>query len=314
MRVTSSSIFDSLIYQINRVSANQQKLENEATTGLAVQNPSDNPGAMRSILDLEAESSSVGQYQANITQLQQQASTASSAMQSLQTILSQASTLATEADGTKTQSELNDYATQVTQLIQEAAQAVNTQFNGNYLFGGTLNTQAAPYVVNQDSSGNVTSVTYKGNTSVPSVEIAAGVTMSVLPVGENTTGSGPSGLITDSRTGADLFNHLISLQNDLLSGNTTAISGTDLGNLQKDSDNITQQIATNGAVQQRMTAEANIASAQSASLSSLTSSQADADLATVMTQLTQTQTAYQAAVQATVGFQDLQMSILSFLQ
>ena len=313
MRVTTNSITDSLLYRINQVAANEQTLENEATTGLAVQNPSDNPGAMRSILDLEAESSAVTQYQANITQLQQQATTASSAMQSLQTVVSQASTIATEADGTSSQSDLNNYATEVTQLIQEAAQATNTQFEGNYLFGGTLNTQA-PYVVSQNSSGQVTGVAYQGNTSVPSVEIAAGVTLAVLPVGANTTGSGPEGLITDSRTGADLFNHLISLQNDLLSGNTSAINGTDLTNLQKDSDNITQQIATNGALQQRMTAEANIAQSSSASLSLLTSSRADADLANVMTQLTQTQTAFQAAVQATAGFQDLTLSILNFLE
>ncbi|HTS18873.1 MAG TPA: flagellin [Verrucomicrobiae bacterium] len=312
MRVTTNSISDTLIYQIDRVSANEQKLENEATTGLAVQNPSDNPGAMRSILDLEAESSAVTQYQANITQLQQQATTASSAMQSLQSIISQASTIATEADGTTNQSDLNNYATQVSQLIQEAAQAMNTQFEGNYLFSGTLNS-TPPYVVNQNSSGQVTSVAYQGNTSVPSIEVAAGTTLSVLPVGANTTGSGPGGLVTDSRTGADLFNHLISLQNDLLAGNASTINGADLSNLQNDSDNVTQQIATNGALQQRMTAEANIAQTQVASLSQLTSSQADSDLASVMTQLTQTQTAYQAAVQATVGFQDLQMSILNFL-
>jgi len=99
----------------------------------------------------------------------------------------------------------------------------------------------------------------------------------------------------------------------LLSGNTSAIQSTDLANLQKDSDNITQQVATNGALQQRMTAESNIAQTTSASLSSLTSSQADADLAQVMTQLTQTQTAYQAAVQATAGFQDLMFSVLNYL-
>jgi flagellin-like hook-associated protein FlgL len=138
--------------------------------------------------------------------------------------------------------------------------------------------------------------------------------LAALPVGANTSGSGADGLITDSRSGADLFNHLISLQNNLLSGNTSAINGTDLTNLQTDSDNITQAIATDGALQQRMTAEANIAASQSASLSDLTSSKADADLAQVMSQLTQTQTAYQAAVQATAGFQDLTLSILNYLE
>jgi flagellin-like hook-associated protein FlgL len=169
-------------------------------------------------------------------------------------------------------------------------------------------------VVNLNSSGQVTSVSYQGNTTVPSVEIAEGVSLSVLPVGANTTGTGPAGLITDTRSGADFFNHLISLQNDLLSGNTGAISSTDLTNLQKDSDNITQQIATNGAVQQRMTAESTIEQDRSAALGSLTSSQADADTATVMEQLSQTQTAFQAAAQATASFNDLTMTILNYLE
>jgi flagellar hook-associated protein 3 FlgL len=313
LRVASSTITNSLINQVNQIEVNQAQLENEVTTGLAVQNPSDNPSAMRSILDLEAESSSVTQYQSNISQLQQQATTASSAMQSLQTIAQNAGEIATQADGTSSQQDLNNFATQITQLIQEAGQAVNTQSQGNYLFGGTANSQP-PYVVSQNSSGQVTGVTYQGNTTVPSLEIAEGVTVATLPVGANTTGTGADGLITDSRTGADFFNHLISLQNDLLSGNTSAISSTDLTNLQNDSDNITQQIATNGAVQQRMSAESTIAQSRLAALGQLTSSQADADTAQVMVQLTQTQTAFQAAVQASVGFQDLTMSILNYLQ
>jgi flagellar hook-associated protein 3 FlgL len=313
MRVSSSTISNSLINQINQIEVNQSQLENEATTGLAVQNPSDNPSAMRSILDLESESSSVTQYQANITQLQQQSSTASSAMESLQTIAQNAGEIATEADGTTSQADLNNYATQITQLIQEAAQVVNSKFEGNYLFSGTDNTQP-PYVVTQNSAGDVTGVAYQGNTTVPSVEIAEGVTLAPLPVGANSTGTGANGLITDSRTGADFFNHLISLQNHLLSGNTSAISGTDLTNLQTDTDNITQQIATNGAMQQRMSAESTIAQNRSAALGQLTSSQADADIAQVMVQLSQTQTAFQAAVQASAGFQDLTLSILNYLQ
>jgi flagellar hook-associated protein 3 FlgL len=301
------------MYEINQIEQNQAQLENEVTTGLAVQNPSDNPSAMRSILDLEAETSSVTQYQSNITQLQQQASSASSAMESLQTVAQNASEIATEADGTTSQQDLNNYATEITQLIQEAAQAVNTQFEGNYLFGGTLNSQP-PYVVNLNSSGQVASVDYQGNTTVPSVEIAEGVTLAALPVGANTTGTGASGLITDNRTGADFFNHLISLQNDLLSGNTTAISSTDLTNLQKDSDNITQQIATSGALQQRMSAESTIEQSRSAALGQLTSTQADADTAQVMEQLSQTQTAFQAAAQATAYFDDLTLSILNYLE
>jgi hypothetical protein len=97
-----------------------------------------------------------------------------------------------------------------------------------------------------DASGNVAGVTYQGNESVPVAEIAAGAPVSVQVPGANTSGSGPTGLITNSRNGADFFNHLIALQNHLLAGNTTAISSQDTPALAKDEDNITSQIANNG--------------------------------------------------------------------
>jgi flagellar hook-associated protein 3 FlgL len=144
------------------------------------------------------------------------------------------------------------------------------------------------------------------------VEIAEGVTLAALPVGANTTGSGPQGLITDTRSGADFFNHLISLQNNLLAGNTAAINSTDLPALQKDSENITGQIATTGALQARMDAETTIATNRTAALDQLTSTQADADMATVIMQLQQTQTAYQAALQSGAGL--LNLSLLNYLR
>jgi len=119
-------------------------------------------------------------------------------------------------------------------------------------------------------------------------------------------------LITDSRTGADFFNHLIALQNDLLAGNTTAIQSTDLTALQADEQNIVGQIATTGALQSRMDAAQSIAEGRSASLDKLISGQADADMATVMVQLNQAQTAYQAALQS--GARLLNLSLLDYLQ
>ena len=314
IRVATNTFSDSLITQLNQIQVNEQQLQNQAATGLRVQNPEDDPAAMRRILDLQAQSASVTQYQQNITQIQQQSTAAYSAMQSLQTIANQASEIATSADGTTSSQDLATYATQVTQLIQQAAQLMNSQFEGSYLFGGTLTNQA-PYVVNQNSAGQVTSVDYQGNTTVPSVEIAPGITLAAVPnVGANTSGSGPQGLITDSRSGADFFNHLISLQNDLLAGNTGAISSTDATNLQNDSDNITQQIATTGALQSRMEAETSIAQSQSSALDQLTSSQADADMATVLTQLQSAQLAYQAAAASGANLLNLNLSLVSYLQ
>ncbi len=73
----------------------------------------------------------------------------------------------------------------------------------------------------------------------PAAEVAPGYSLSVQVPGANTSGTGPAGVITDSRTGADFFNHLIALRNDLQAGNTQAIASTDQAALAKDEDNIT---------------------------------------------------------------------------
>ena len=104
---------------------------------------------------------------------------------------------------------------------------------------------------------------------------------------------------------------MIALQNDLTSGNTTAISGTDSTNLQNDEDNMTYQVANNGNVQDRLTAAASLASSQSNSLSGLVTNASGADLVNTLSELNQTQTAYQAALESSATI--MQLSILNYL-
>jgi flagellar hook-associated protein 3 FlgL len=314
MRIGTNSYTETMISQFNLLKSQQVALQNEVSTGLSIQAPSDNPDAMENTLDDLSSQAAQQQFSGNISTVQSKADSIYSVLQSLQTITSQAGAITTEAgSGTNSQTDLNDYASQITSLIQQALQLVNAQdpATGQYLFGGTDSGQP-PFTVATDANGNITGVTYSGNSSVNQTEIASGVTVAVDVPGANTSGSGAQGLITDSRTGADLFNHLISLQNDLLSGNTSAITGTDAANLQNDEDNMTYQVAYNGNVQTRLNTASSFATSQSNSLTGLVSNASSADLATTMTQLTQVQTAYEAALESSSAI--MQLSILNFLQ
>jgi flagellar hook-associated protein 3 FlgL len=182
--------------------------------------------------------------------------------------------------------------------------------NGNYIFGGT-DTGSPPFTANTDASGNVTSVTYSGNSSVASSEIAPGFTVSASTPGENNTGSGAGGVFADSRTGADLFSHLISLEQNLQSGNTNAIASTDAPALTKDEDNVVTQISGNAVVQSTLTAASNVAQQQVTGEDTQISDDTSANLAQTMTQLDQNQTAFQAALQS--GAMVMQLSLMDFL-
>jgi len=137
--------------------------------------------------------------------------------------------------------------------------------------------------------------------------------MAVDAPGENNSGSGPRGVISDSRYGADFFNHLISLQNNLLSGNTNAIYATDASNLSKDEANIIYQVASNGVTQTRLTAAASFASSQQSGLQQNLTSVAGADSAQTLTQLSAANNAYQLALQTASEILQLQQSVLNSL-
>lgn len=297
--------------QLSSLAVRQQRLQNQAATGQRIQSPSDDPVAIRRVLDLQTESSAVGQYQHNIARQQELAQATISSIKSLKTISDRANEIATLADGLKSPQELQAYATEINQLIKQAAQVMNTTNRGDPLFAGTRADQP-PFVVATDANGQVTGVTYQGNTALSEVEIAEGSTLTAQAIGANTSTSGPRGLITDSRSGADLFNHLISLQNNLLAGDTAAIAATDRGNLRSDEDNILFHVSSNGAIQARLEGANAITVDRSLSLEKSVSAEADADLAQTLVKLSQTQTAYQAALQS--GASILKLSLLDYLR
>ena len=82
--------------------------------------------------------------------------------------------------------------------------------------------------------------------------------------------------------------------------------------MQKDEDNLIYQISNNGAAETRLETAATIAGDRSLSLQQMISKEADADLTDTMVQLSQTQNAYQAALQS--GALIMQTSLLDYLR
>lgn len=312
MRVTGNTFSNTLATQLDQLTAQQYQLQNQATTGMRIQAPEDDPAGMEETLNLETQGSNNAQYQENISTLQNRATTASGVLSQIKTIMDQVSEIATNSDGTATPDELQANASEVTGYIKQVAQLLNTKSGDQYLFGGTASGQP-PFTVTTDANGNVTGVTYQGNTSVTQSDIADNTALSVDVPGENNTGTGPRGLVSDNRYGTDLFGHMISLQNNLLTGNTTAITNTDSPNLSKDESNIIYQVASNGAVQSRLDAASTSASSEQTSLQSSINNVAGADLTQTLTQLTQTQNAFQIALQTSSNIMQLQTNLLQYL-
>jgi flagellar hook-associated protein 3 FlgL len=313
MRVTANAFDSSLTSQLNVLTARQYALQGQVSSGLKVAAPEDDPAAMANTLGYQAQNAAQTQYSSNISTLLSRAGSVYNVLQSLQTVSSRAGEIATTVGGaTNSQSTLDNYANEVNHLISQVVTAANTKdpSTGQYLFGGTAST-TAPFTTTTDANGNVTGVTYNGNSTVNQAQIGAGMTATADIPGANTGSTGAHGLITDSQSGADLVNHLIALRNNLTAGNTTAITATDSANLQKDQNNVAYQVANNGVVQSQLNVAATIATNRSASLNTMISNTSSADLVQTMMQLSQTQTAYQAALQS--GAKIMQLSILNYI-
>ncbi len=313
MRVSTNGYTEGMLNQFNSLASQQSTLQNQISTGLSVQAPSDNPTAMQNTLTYIADNAQQQQYSTNIATLQSRAASVSTVLQQLQTISSSAGDIAiSAANTTNGQSDLNNYATQVNSLIQRVVAAANTKdpATGLYLFGGTASTQP-PFTATTDANGNVTGVTYNGNSSVNQAQIGQGQTATVDIPGANSGSSGARGLITDSQSGADFINHLISLRNDLTAGNVSAVTGADTANLQKDENNISYQVANNGVGLSQLSAAATQATSNSNSLNTLISNSSSANMVDAIAQLSQAQTAYQAALSS--GAKIMQLSILNYM-
>lgn len=312
MRIAGTSYTDSLVNQLNSLAARQYDLQNQISTGQRVRMPGDDPGAMAQGLSLQSQSSAVSQYAQNISTLQTRATQSYNALQNIKSVSDRAGEIATLADGTKTTAELQAYASEVDKLIQQAVQAANSKDSNQYLFAGTRD-DSVPFTTTTDADGNITAVSYQGNTDVAEAEIDQNTSTTVDVPGANDTGSGPRGLLSDSRFGADLFNHLISLANHLRAGDTNAIATVDRPALTKDEDNIIYHIANNGVTQARLDSAATSASSQLASLQQALTNVSGADVTQSIVQLTQTQSTYQAALQSSSVLLQMQQTLLSHL-
>jgi flagellar hook-associated protein 3 FlgL len=297
MRIATSTISSTIINQIDNLSTQQSTLQNEVSTGQRITNPSDDPSGINTALTITDELSSLNQYGQNASQALNVAQASSTGLTSLKAVSDRAGELETLGTGTLGASAMQSYGTEANQLIEEAVQTANTNFNGSYIYGGTA-TDTPPFTVTRDSSGNVTGVAYAGNSSQAAIPLSQAT--SVTPTTDATTNQGI----------ANFINGLVALRDGLNSGDTTAVSASNAG-LATGENTLVTAIATNGGVQSRIQAAQTEQTSQTTNLQTDLASDVDANLPTTVTQLDQAQTAYQAALQSAVS--TMQLSILNYI-
>lgn len=310
MRVSTQTFPSNLVDQLNGLANSQVKLRNQAVTGQRLTLPADDPSSMRRVLDLQAEADRLAQYRRNIERLQEIATASFAAIKGIKTISDRAGEIAIRADGLAGSAGLNDLAIEIDQLLLQAVQAANARHRGDTLFAGTRSGEPA-FTPTTDVDGRVIAVTYNGNLDPLEISVDDTVTFSAHTLGANTSGGGARGLISDSRVGADFFQHLIDLRDHLKAGDLNAVA-LDREALAADEENLLFHLGSQGAIQQRLETTLSMTKGRSESIATLVSNEADADFAQTIVRLNEVQTAYQAALQT--GATLLSQSLLDYLR
>lgn len=189
MRISTSMLNDIALNGIESDQSALSKTENELSTGLSINSPSDNPAGEVQLLQLTAATTQITQYTSNGQSATSSLNLEQNALSSASTTLQSVQSLVTEANsGSENSSNLQAIATEIQQLGQQLMGTANsTNGSGEYLFAGySVNTQ--PF-----TRGSTGSVVYNGDSGVRSVQVNSETSVQVGDAGSSVFMNVPTG-------------------------------------------------------------------------------------------------------------------------
>lgn len=298
MRIPDLNNSDSLLANIQRLSSRQSSLADQVSTGQRIKTASDDPAAAGRVLEMAEEKQRLQQYAKNGNRALEISQSSYASIAELKKISDRAGELGVLGTGVLEQNNYSSYSTELNQLIEQGLATVNATYSGEHIFGGTK-TDAPPFTATRDANGRITGVTYDGATSTPEFH-----------VGENAKVSPYTPAATNQQF-ADFLNNLVAMRDALNSGDPAAVLAAQ-PSLQTSEDNILKSVGDLAATQTRLEGGLTQNEARFSELEKATSKETDADISDTIVRLTQTQTAYQAALQ--VGAQVLRTSLLDYVR
>src|SRR5580658_4552820 len=168
MRISTIGFENDASQQMQTLEAEIGQTQTQLSTGIQLQNASDNPAGMTQVNQLDAQISASQQYQTNGTSLTANLQLEEQSLTNATTVMQSARDLALEANNSSmTSAQRQDISTQLQQLLQQLVSTANsTDANGNFLFSGDSPTT-------QPFAQSGTSVAYNGSNSVNQVQISA---------------------------------------------------------------------------------------------------------------------------------------------
>ncbi len=269
-----------LVSALDQAQANQQQLSSELSSGLGITSLSQNPVASGENVLLLNQIQQDDSFTHSSNMVTGQLQVADSALGSVVSQLTSAISLATSANnGTMNSTDVKSISSQLAGILNEVQSLANTSYQGQYIFAGGQ-TSTSPFTTSTATSPAVT--TYNGDQNVNYLE---------TPSGQKIQLNVPGSQIFLGAGSASVFGVLNSLVVDYSSGTVNTA--------QAESDTQALTAALNNVSVQRVTIDNSITQVTAASdavtnvQTHLTSAQTNlmqADIPTVSTQLSLSET------------------------
>jgi flagellar hook-associated protein 3 FlgL len=299
MRITEGIISGRNLADLQRANAAVAKASMQVSTGNRLQRPSDDPQAVQKALNLRGDLAATAQYMDTASASQGWAQATDDALSDINDVLQRAREAVVQGgNGTMSQKDRNDIATQIDQLIGQAKASGNATFDGQYIFAGQK-TDTAPY----DPDG---ADTYNGDTGSIVRTIGPGVSVQLNGSTGSVLGNGSDGKALQVLR--DIAAHL----RGGTAADTNALRTSDLSAIDASMADVSTARAEAGALSNRLTTAANRLTDLQTSTEKVRSGVEYVDLAEAISTLSSQQAVYQAALQAT-GSSLSQRTLMDFL-
>ena len=296
MKTTLTATYRTLQSQVSRSSAKLQQYQETAASGIKLNNPSDDPSAVASVINAQSQIRSGEAYQNTISSASSQLGNLDSTLDQFENLMVQAKELVVAAgNGSLGKGDISAYAQQMAMLKEEAFALANTQIDGKYLFSG--------YATDTPPFPDITDPTlYQGDDNHRELQIGPG-----QKVVTNLTGSE---LFQGQGGGINILALLSDLEQNLGAADTTQALSR-LGDLESGADQVRSSRGKMGTTAVRVEESCMRMQDFTDNMAAKLSDYRDADLIEAYTNLAQQEQALQAALSVTAKISDL--SILDYL-
>jgi flagellar hook-associated protein 3 FlgL len=265
-------------------------LQDQMSSGKSITKPSDDPVGIQNALRFKSSVAMVEQWQSNASEALSYMNTADSVLGQLTSLLQRAQELGLQgANGTNSENGRKAIVEEIGQIKDQIRSLANTKVGNKYIFSGT-DTDTEPIAVDYS---------FQGNTDPVLFDIGNNVQINVMVNGQE--------LFIDS----NIFNNLDELETQLSNGDAAQISAA--------AEGVGQNVARVTAIRANLGARVNRLEAVQSQLESMylnlkknLSEIEDANMAKTITDFTNQQNLYQAAL--AVGSRILQPSLIDFMR